>query len=99
MKAAAKAFCRHWELRLELFSEEKAFLPFTLSGALKDDVTMLLDDRFPGYHFYGAEDNFGRGLVCLKGMRYCPTEDYRLSMVGRILIDLNFSRLFCEGYE
>ncbi len=79
-QVAAEKFCKHWKFRLEIFGEEKAFLPLTLNDALKDDsealFTVNLVNLLPN-----AEDRFDRPCIINRGMRRCPTEEYRKSLV------------------
>uniref|UniRef100_A0A7R9ZA46 CRAL-TRIO domain-containing protein n=1 Tax=Pseudictyota dubia TaxID=2749911 RepID=A0A7R9ZA46_9STRA len=39
---AALRLARYWNKRIELFGEERAFLPMTLKGALRDDIDALI---------------------------------------------------------
>ncbi|EEC50197.1 predicted protein [Phaeodactylum tricornutum CCAP 1055/1] len=41
VELAARRYATYWEHRVELFGPEKAFLPLTLSGAMKDDLKSL----------------------------------------------------------
>lgn len=58
---AAKRYCLYWDKRVEICGKEKAFLPFTLSGALKDD-DVALTIGFPNY-LDGVSDPVGRGIL------------------------------------
>lgn len=41
VRLAARRYILHWKNKVELFGPEKAFLPMTLDGAMKDDIDML----------------------------------------------------------
>jgi CRAL/TRIO domain len=58
LQLAAKRYAKYWSKRVELFGEEKAFLPLTLSGALKDDTVALQ----AGFSFITGTDSTGRAV-------------------------------------
>mmetsp|Transcript_7639 Transcript_7639/g.10882 ORF Transcript_7639/g.10882 Transcript_7639/m.10882 type:complete len:380 (-) Transcript_7639:254-1393(-) len=60
VKAAAKRYVEYWDKRLELFGSDKAFLPLTLEGALKDDSIALSIGHF---QLTGYKDKDGRRIV------------------------------------
>ncbi len=77
---AAEQFCDHWETRLRLFGEEKAFLPLSLTEALKDDYqSMLQMNCIP---FLGMEDTFGRAVIYVTSPPYCALDDEQLRFVS-----------------
>ena len=58
---AAKRYASYWDKRIEVCGPEKAFLPLTLSGALKDD-DVALSIGFINY-LAGCTDPKGRGIL------------------------------------
>mmetsp|Transcript_9018 Transcript_9018/g.13872 ORF Transcript_9018/g.13872 Transcript_9018/m.13872 type:complete len:341 (-) Transcript_9018:274-1296(-) len=62
-KAAAR-FVEYWKMRVEIFGEEKAFLPMTLTGAYADDeevLNMMAD--FPLFRTFLPDDEHGRTVI------------------------------------
>jgi len=62
VQAAAHRLARYWDKRIEVFGPEKAFLPLTLEGALKDDHVAL---SIGHQQLTGHKDKDGRGIVFL----------------------------------
>lgn len=61
LQLAAKRFAYYWDKRIEVCGADRAFLPFTLEGALKgDDVALKIG--FVNY-VAGATDPEGRGVI------------------------------------
>uniref|UniRef100_A0A7S1D817 EF-hand domain-containing protein n=1 Tax=Cyclophora tenuis TaxID=216820 RepID=A0A7S1D817_CYCTE len=62
---AAKAVdrcCRHWDFVLDIFGPEKAFLPLTQEGALRDDLEIL---KLPVLNDTLMKDDFGQHVLFL----------------------------------
>lgn len=65
--AAAKRIVRNWDERLRLFGPEKAYLPLTLEGALRDDIEVL-ETGF--VQVTDALDDALRGILFLSPHKY-----------------------------
>jgi CRAL/TRIO domain len=63
-KLAAKRYALYWEKRVEVFGPDKAFLPLTLSGALRDDLETL---RVGSVTLLAEPDPTGR-VVCFSNV-------------------------------
>uniref|UniRef100_A0A7S1D342 EF-hand domain-containing protein n=1 Tax=Cyclophora tenuis TaxID=216820 RepID=A0A7S1D342_CYCTE len=61
-KKAAARCCRHWDFLLEMFGPEKAFLPMTQEGALRDDLEIL---KVPFFSDTGVKDAYGQHIMFL----------------------------------
>lgn len=73
-----KRMLKYWDKRVEIFGEEKAFLPMTLDGALKDDITSLRIAYIQSTHL---KDDGGRIIMFLDPGRLPKDGSYdRLSM-------------------
>ena len=79
---AAKRYAKYWDKRIEIFGPEKAFLPLTLSQALKDDDEALTI----GYAnlLHGHCDPQGRSIMYMEAGRQDKTKYSRESMVRAI---------------
>lgn len=60
-QAAAERLATHWSVRREIFGDERAFLPMTLAGAMKDDLFQVQQ----GYVTPMANDEHGRPVLFL----------------------------------
>jgi len=70
---------KYWDKRIFIFGEEKAFLPLTLEGALRDDEVAL--ERGFSRLVPGAKDPMGRSIVFLDPSRLDRSKYERNSMV------------------
>uniref|UniRef100_A0A7S1D4I3 EF-hand domain-containing protein n=1 Tax=Cyclophora tenuis TaxID=216820 RepID=A0A7S1D4I3_CYCTE len=59
-KKAAARCCRHWDFMLDIFGPEKAFLPLTQKGALRDDAETL---KLALYSDTGEKDSHGQHVL------------------------------------
>jgi len=59
-KKAAIRCCRHWDFMLDIFGPEKAFLPLTQKGALRDDAETL---KLALYSDTGEKDSHGQHVL------------------------------------
>jgi len=60
-RAAAAKLAKHWEVRVALFGEERAYLPMTLAGALKDEAMNLATRRI--WQLLTVTDTAGRAIL------------------------------------
>ncbi|CAB9512436.1 tocopherol transfer protein [Seminavis robusta] len=60
VQLAAKRYGKYWERRLEVFGPDKAFLPLTPEGALKDDAVALSVGLLT---LTGTKDSSGRNIM------------------------------------
>ena len=67
---AAKRIIAYWDKRVEIFGEDKAFLPLTLSEALKDDARSLEIAFMRPTH---CKDDAGRAILFVDPSRL-PTD-------------------------
>ena len=79
---AAKRYASYWDKRIEICGPEKAFLPLTLSGALKDD-DVALSIGFVNY-FGGYSDPIGRGIIYIEPGKQDKTKYTRESMIRAV---------------
>eukprot|EP00521_Asterionellopsis_glacialis_P006036 CAMPEP_0195281158 /NCGR_PEP_ID=MMETSP0707-20130614/591_1 /TAXON_ID=33640 /ORGANISM="Asterionellopsis glacialis, Strain CCMP134" /LENGTH=347 /DNA_ID=CAMNT_0040340017 /DNA_START=160 /DNA_END=1203 /DNA_ORIENTATION=+ len=66
LEKAAKRFVRYWEARLDLFGEERAFLPMKLGrgGAFEDDHEVLeVMKNYPMFRTFLPNDDVGRTVL------------------------------------
>lgn len=65
---AARRLVAYWNMRVDIFGMEKAFLPMTFAGALhgEDEVYRLME-LFPNFRTFLPDDQHGRTVV------YCET--------------------------
>jgi hypothetical protein len=57
---AATRYAKYWDKRVEIFGTKKAFMPLTLSKALKDDIVALSTGYFS---LTGSKDTSGRSII------------------------------------
>lgn len=85
---AAKRFASYWNFRVDLFGNEKAFLPMTTSegGALHEDEELLRMIReVPSYRYILPNDSHGRSVVYLENNQQKATTMFsRDTKVSRI---------------
>ena len=79
---AAKRYASYWDKRIEVCGPEKAFLPLTLSGALKDD-DVALSIGFVNY-LAGFKDPKGRGIIYIEPGMQDRTKYTRHSMTRAV---------------
>ena len=84
---AAKRYCLYWEKRLEVCGPDKAFLPMTLDGAVRDD-TAALEIGFFNY-MAGHADSQGRGILYLEPGKQDRTKYSRESMIRAVWYHLH----------
>jgi len=79
---AAIRLLKYWDKRVELFGEDKAFLPLTLDGALKDDMIALSC----GYIrlLPNVKDPSGRAVFMVDPALQQPSKYERVSLVRSI---------------
>ena len=58
---AAERITRYWEFRLELFGEDRCYLPMTLTGAMHDEMLAIAGGI--GYQLLPTTDASGRGII------------------------------------
>ena len=66
-KAAAVKLAKYWEARVALFGEDRAFLPMTLGGAMKEEAMNLATRRI--WQLLTATDAAGRAILLLTPAR------------------------------
>jgi len=77
---AAQRMVHYWNMRVKIFGDDRAFLPLTLSGALKDDEELFQMFRdFPRFRTFLPDDDHGRTVAYTEA----PHIDY--NNYGRIL--------------
>lgn len=79
---AAKRYALYWDKRIDVCGPEKAFLPFTLSGALKDDEAAL-SIGFANF-LAGFTDPLGRGIMYFEPAKQDRTKYTRESMTRAV---------------
>ena len=97
---AAIRMCKYWEQRLSAFGSERAFLPMTLAGAMKDEVVPMIN--FPIWRRLPVTDAAGRAILYGETSRrdftkYSPEQEVRamMYMLETILEDDDLRR---KGY-
>lgn len=78
VKLAVDRYMYYWKKRVEVFGEEKAFLPLTLEGALKDDTETV---RRGVYSLLSSTDEMGRAFLLFDPSLQDKTKYSRESMV------------------
>eukprot|EP00521_Asterionellopsis_glacialis_P008538 CAMPEP_0195283896 /NCGR_PEP_ID=MMETSP0707-20130614/2287_1 /TAXON_ID=33640 /ORGANISM="Asterionellopsis glacialis, Strain CCMP134" /LENGTH=282 /DNA_ID=CAMNT_0040343147 /DNA_START=384 /DNA_END=1235 /DNA_ORIENTATION=+ len=64
---AARRLVEYWNMRVEIFGTERAFLPMTFAGALHDDAEVYrLMVLFPDFRTFLPNDDSGRTVVYCK---------------------------------
>lgn len=58
---AAERIIRYWDFRLELFGEDRCYLPMTLTGAMHDEMLGIAGGI--GYQLLPNTDAYGRGII------------------------------------
>ena len=58
---AAERITRYWDFRLELFGEDRCYLPMTLTGAMHDEMLAIAGGI--GYQLLPTTDASGRGII------------------------------------
>mmetsp|Transcript_14728 Transcript_14728/g.30362 ORF Transcript_14728/g.30362 Transcript_14728/m.30362 type:complete len:289 (-) Transcript_14728:355-1221(-) len=76
---AAKRYAVYWEKRIEIFGPERAYLPLTLDGALKDDWTALTTNFIQ--IIPGVRDAMGRSIIYVDSSKQDKTKYEKYSMV------------------
>ena len=71
-QTAAERLAQHWKQRKLLFGPERAFLPMTLEGAMKDDMFQLEQ----GFVVRNPNDAHGRPVVFLDRSNSTKSEHY-----------------------
>ena len=66
-KAAAVKLAKYWEARVALFGEDRAYLPMTLGGAVKEEAMNLATRRI--WQLLTATDAAGRAILFLTPSR------------------------------
>ena len=66
-KAAAVKLAKYWEARVALFGEERAYLPMTLAGAMKEEAMNLATRRI--WQLLAATDAAGRAIIFMTPSR------------------------------
>uniref|UniRef100_A0A7S1D3Z8 EF-hand domain-containing protein n=1 Tax=Cyclophora tenuis TaxID=216820 RepID=A0A7S1D3Z8_CYCTE len=92
-KKAAARCCRHWDFLLDIFGPEKAFLPMTQKGALRDDLETL---KVPFYNDTGVKDAYGQHMMFID-FRSNDTTKYDYRAICRCVMYVLWNRL--EGDE
>ena len=92
-KAAAVKLAKYWEARVALFGEERAYLPMTLAGAMKEEAMNLATRRI--WQLLAATDAAGRAIIFLTPSRrnfaeYSIEQEY----VSRVFFCRNAHMLF-----
>ena len=77
---AAIRIVKYWEKRLDLFGPEKAFLPLTLDGALKDDLPSL---KIGFIRVTCTSDDSNRGLLFVDPSRLPESGTYDRKSMAR----------------
>jgi hypothetical protein len=77
LQLAALRYAKYWDKRVEMFGPKKAFLPLTLSQALKDDAVAL---SYGFISLTGTKDASGRAIVFLEPAKQDKTKYPRESM-------------------
>ena len=83
VKEAAVRICKYWEERLSAFGPDRAFLPMTLAGAMKDEVVPMIN--FPIWRRLPVTDAAGRAILYGETSRrdftkYSPEQEVRAMM-------------------
>ena len=66
-RAAAVKLAKYWESRVALFGEDRAYLPMTLAGAMKDEAMNLATRRI--WQLLPATDTAGRAILLMTPAR------------------------------
>jgi hypothetical protein len=74
---AAARYTKYWDKRVEVFGPEKAFMPLTLSKALKDDMVALSTGFFS---LTGTKDASGRSIIFIDPSKQDKSKYPRESM-------------------
>mmetsp|Transcript_13871 Transcript_13871/g.39865 ORF Transcript_13871/g.39865 Transcript_13871/m.39865 type:complete len:609 (-) Transcript_13871:42-1868(-) len=80
---AAAHLALYWEERLAAFGPDRAFLPMTLAGAMKDEVVPMIN--YPIWQRLPVADSAGRAIIYAETSRrdfakYSPEQEVRAMM-------------------
>ena len=83
VKEAAVRLCKYWEERLSAFGPDRAFLPMTLAGAMRDEVLPMI--QYPIWRRLPVTDAAGRAILygetSLRDFtKYSPEQEVRAIM-------------------
>ena len=83
VKEAAVRICEYWGERLSAFGPDRAFLPMTLAGAMKDEVVPMIN--YPIWRLLPVTDVAGRAILYGETSRrdftkYSPEQEARALM-------------------
>ena len=83
VKEAAVRLCKYWEERLSAFGPDRAFLPMTLAGAMRDEVLPMI--QYPIWRRLPVTDAAGRAILygetSLRDFtKYSPEQEVRAMM-------------------
>ena len=97
---AAARLALYWEERLSAFGPDRAFLPMTLAGAMKDEVVPMIN--YPIWQCLPVTDSAGRTILCGEPSRrdftkYSPEQEVRalMYMLETLLDDDDVRRKGC----
>mmetsp|Transcript_5449 Transcript_5449/g.8299 ORF Transcript_5449/g.8299 Transcript_5449/m.8299 type:complete len:350 (+) Transcript_5449:16-1065(+) len=74
---AASRLVEYWNLRVEIFGDERAFLPMTLDGALYGDSSLIqMISHFPNFRTFLPNDSHGRTVIL--SAPSCDAEEFNV---------------------